>query len=106
MAEDVVNSHKDVSQTTTKIDWLSGPLPRSAISGAAVSKTMNWSTWFVLRVHLSTTNTDVKKKRPIGGDFAPKAILLQFEFFFFKEPRTAKNQFSIFLFGMGRSVVS
>ena len=91
MAEDGVNSHKDVSQTTTKIDWLSGPLPRSAISGAAVSKTMNWSTWFVLRVHLSTTNTDVKKKRPIGGDFAPKAILLQFEFFLFQRAKDGEK---------------
>ena len=72
MAEDVVNSHKDVSQTTTKIDWLSGPLSRLAISGEAVSKTMNLSTWFVLRVHLSTTNTEVKKEATNQRRFCSK----------------------------------
>ena len=50
--------------------------------------------------------TDGKKEATNRRRFCVKSDFASVGFFLFKEPRTAKNRFSIFLFGMGRSVVS
>ena len=77
MAEEEVNSHKDISQTTTKIT-------EKYVRLQCMHVEMNWSMWFVLLFHLSTTKQMGRRKRPIGGDFVSKAILLQFDFCFSK----------------------
>ncbi len=76
MAANTLNSHMDVSQTTTKIDWLSGPLFLAQLQVGQLHRkqSLNELVYVVcaLSPHLSTTKTDGKKEATNRRRFCSK----------------------------------